>query len=198
VGRWARALALTSITALTVTGGATPCWAACECPPRTAKQVLEDADAAFVGRVEGVVFMDAGHSIQTFRVEQVYEGALGPTVSVHLRLDGECPAIYYPRGERVGVVARLQSDGSYAVAACDFVLIEDMERFGGPARAPLPAGASPQPPRAPDPVEPGTDLPFWAVAAIGALVALAIIGFASRGRTRSPARDGTTTEEAPR
>ena len=95
-------------------------------------------------------------------------------------------------------MARLQSDGSYTVAACDFVLIEDMERFGGPARAPLPAGASPQPPRAPGSADPGTELPLWAVAAIGALAALVIIGFASRGRTRSPTHDGTSTEEASR
>lgn len=197
MGRTARALALVSITASIVAGGANPCWAACKCPPRTPRQVLEDADAAFVGRVEGVVLIDAGRAIQTFGVEQVYEGVVGETVSVHLQLGGECPAIYYPQGERVAVVARLQSDGSYIVAACDFVVLDDMERFGGPARAPLPAGVTPRPPVATGSDDPGTELPFWAVAGIGALTAVVIIAFASRSRRRiRPPEDPTPAEGA--
>jgi hypothetical protein len=183
-----RAIAVASMTGLVLSSGSPPCWA-CECPLRTPRQILRDADAAFVGRVEGVVFLDSSHSIQTFEVEGVYEGVLGPTVSVHVQLAGDCPTIYYPQGERVGVVARLQTDGSYILAACDLVPLEDMERISGPARPPLEAGVTPGPPPTVA-SEAGSAMPFWAVAALGAAGALLIIAVAWGGGKAPAGRGG--------
>ena len=147
------ALLLVSGTCLVAT--ASPCFA-CGCVPQTPKQVLRRADAAFVGEVTSQRPLDAMTTVQTFRVDAVYKGALYSSVDVVASMGaagGSDCAILFPSGSQVAVV--LQQQGDHWISdACSLLTMAQLRRVA-PPRPPLPGPA----PQAGGPTAPPTSTP---------------------------------------
>ena len=125
------ALLLVSGTCLVAT--ASPCFA-CGCVPQTPKQVLRRADAAFVGEVTSQRPLDAMTTVQTFRVDAVYKGALYSSVDVVASMGaagGSDCAILFPSGSQVAVV--LQQQGDHWISdACSLLTMAQLRRVARP------------------------------------------------------------------
>jgi hypothetical protein len=167
-------LAVTGVLAL-----AAPCLA-CSCAPSTPEQAFRRADAAFVGRVVNDVMIETG-TTQTFEVEQVFKGQLGPTVDVWAQIGttvvNSC-AIVYPTSDRVAVLLYDDGEGHWSAQACSQVTEAELRRVGGPPREPV-EQAAPEPDLA-APAEDlradrGGGLPTWIVIALGAILAVAVV-----------------------
>ncbi len=147
------ALLLVSGTCLVAT--ASPCFA-CGCAPQTPKQVLRRADAAFVGEVTSQRPLDAMTTVQTFRVDAIYKGALYSSVDVVASMGaagGSDCAILFPSGSQVAVV--LQQQGDHWISdACSLLTTAQLRRLASP-RPPLPGPA----PQAGGPTAPPTSVP---------------------------------------
>jgi hypothetical protein len=160
---------------------ASPC-SACSCAPSTPKELLRRADAAFVGTVVAETMSETG-TTQTFEVEGVYRGELGPTVEVWAQIGtsvvNTC-AVLFPVGDRVAVLLERDERGRWQTSACSIVEPSDLEALAGPVRPPGAASTSPDGPASPGgrPSTTGDEegLPAWAVIVIGAGLALAAIG----------------------
>ena len=179
---------------------ATPC-SACSCVPRTPKQLLHRADAAFVGTVVAEQPIDAMTTVQTFAVQGVFKGALGATVNViePIGSGGSSCGIAYALGARVAVVLSHQGDG-WTTESCSFVSLADLEAVAPSPVPPRPepsSSASPTVPPFPPEVSHGLG---WPAAVLGLLVGVAGIALAlslggRSGRTHGrPARGSVETE----
>jgi hypothetical protein len=182
---------------------ATPC-SACSCVPRTPKQLLHRADAAFVGTVVAEQPIDATTTVQTFAVQGVFKGALGPSVNVIEPIGsggGSTCGIAYALGARVAVVVSHQGDG-WTTDSCSLVSLSDLE-----AVAPSPVPPRPEPSPSASPTVP----PFppeashglgWQAVVLGLLVAVAGIALAlslggRSGRTQGRPAPGSAEAEGP-
>ena len=182
--RISRAVLLLGLALSGMVAIAPPCLA-CDCVAMTPKEALRGADAAFVGQVVQDV-MTAEGTTQTFEVEGVFKGELGPTVDVWAQIGTEVVdtcAVLYPTGDRVAVLLTDDGDGRWSTQICATITEAALRRLAGPPGEPV-AEASPSPPPPPSVVPagsldgPATDdgLPAWAVIALGAFVAVAVVG----------------------
>jgi hypothetical protein len=182
---------------------ATPCFA-CSCVPRTPKQLLHHADAAFVGAVVAEQPIDATTTVQTFAVQGVFKGALGPSVNVIEPIGsggGSTCGIAYPLGSRVAVVLSHQGDG-WTTDSCSFISLADLEAV---APSPLPPHPGPSPSAFPTvpPIPPEASHGLgWQAVVIGLLVGVAGIALAlslggRNGRGREGAALGSVEAEGP-
>lgn len=179
--RLGRLLALLTLAGTFLVVAAPPC-SACSCAPSTPKEMLRRADAAFVGTAVGETMVETG-TTQTFEVEGVYRGELGPRVEVWAQIGSsvvDTCAVLFPVGDRVAVLLDRDEQGRWQTSACSIVEVSDLEALAGPARPPTAASTSPDGSASPDDPRPATggeeELPAWAVILIGAGVALAAIG----------------------
>ena len=192
-----RAAARLSVVVLLATPAlfviATPC-SACSCVLRTPRQLLHRADAAFVGTVVAEQPVDATTTVQTFAVEGVFKGTLGPSVNViePIVSGGSSCGIAYPRDTRVAVVLYRQGDG-WTTDMCSFVSLARLEAV---APSPLPPRPGPSPSGLPT-VAPPVAVPTrglgWQAVVLGLLVGIAGIALAvslggrnGRSRATSP------------
>jgi hypothetical protein len=182
---------------------ATPC-SACSCVPRTPKQLLHHADAAFVGTVVAEQPIDATTTVQTFAVQGVFKGALGATVNVIEPIGsggGSTCGIAYAPGARVAVVLSRQGDG-WTTDSCSLVSLADLEAVAPSPVPPRPepsSSASPTLPPLPPEVSHGLG---WPAVVLGLLVGVAAIALAlslggRRRRTQGRPAPGTVEAEGP-
>jgi hypothetical protein len=182
---------------------ATPC-SACSCVPRTPKQLLHRADAAFVGTVVAEQPIDATTTVQTFAVQGVFKGALGPSVNVIEPIGsggGSTCGIAYALGARVAVVVSHQGDG-WTTDSCSLVSLSDLEAVAPSPVPPRPEPSSPASPAVPPfPPEVSHGL-GWPAVVLGLLVGVAGIALAlSLGgrsrRTQARPAPGSVEAEGP-
>lgn len=104
--------------------------AACTCAQRDPVTMLNEADAAFVGRPiaqeipnDGPVISSADPVVYTFEVEQAVKGDMGDQVQVHsLRYGMSCGLEFFsPERNRSGILLSLNEDGSYSSGLCSMV-----------------------------------------------------------------------------
>jgi hypothetical protein len=174
--------------------GAMPC-SACSCVPRTPKELLRRADAAFVGTVVAEQQIEPTTTVQTFAVEGVFKGTLGASVNVTEPIGsggGSTCGIAYPRGTRVAVVLYREGDG-WTTDSCSLVSVPALASVApsphpprpGPSPSPS-AGVTPPPPKS----SPGLG---WQAAVLGLLVGVAGIALAlSLGGRGGRARGSTS------
>ncbi|MGZ8565999.1 MAG: hypothetical protein ACXWXS_02995 [Actinomycetota bacterium] len=197
VARTARVLVAVVLAGAGLVVGAGPCFA-CSCVASTPEEKLHDADAAFVGRVVQST-IDAEGTTQTFEVDGVYKGELGPTVEVWAQIGtgvtNSCAVIFAEGDRRALVISR--SGGHWMTTGCSLVTEAALTRVAG-APGP-PTGTSAPAPRSPAPTvtssSDGSAVPRWSVPILGALLGIAVIWLAlvvasRRERRREPA-DGT-------
>lgn len=180
VGRISRRAVRVSVAALmagsSIVIAASTCWA-CECAQATAGQVLDAADAAFVGEVVNERILTPTSTIQVFEVEAVYKGQLGPTVEVIMQVGaggGSSCGVLFSRGQRLAVALTRLPEGTFTTTLCQRLSPEEIERVGG---TPLPPDSeiSPAPQSPPVARRSSPLLPDWAVVPLGALGALALM-----------------------
>jgi hypothetical protein len=189
------------LAAPAVFGTATPC-SACSCVPRTPKELLRRADAAFVGTVVAEQQIEPTTTVQTFAVEGVFKGALDASVNVTEPIGsggGSTCGIAYPRDTRVAVVLFRQGDG-WTTDSCSLVSLADLEAVAPSPHQPRP-GPSPSPsavvPSPPPATSPGLG---WQAVVLGLLVGVAGIALAlslagRSGRPRGTALVGSIDTE---
>ena len=182
---------------------ATRC-SACTCMPRTPKQLLHHADAAFVGTVVAEQPIDTTTTVQTFAVHGVFKGALGATVNVIEPIGsggGSTCGIAYALGARVAVVLSRQGDG-WTTDSCSLVSLADLEAVAPspvpPRPEPSPSAFPTVPPFAPV-ASPGLG---WPAVVLGLLVGVAGIALAlslggRSGRTHGRPAPGPVEAEGP-
>jgi hypothetical protein len=143
--------------------------------------------------------VDAEGTTQTFEVDGVYKGELGPTVEVWASIGtggGSTCAVVFPEGDRRALVLT-RSGGRWTTSVCSLVTEAELTRIAGSPSPPT-ATAAP-PPRSPAPnVSSGSDgsaVPRWSVPILGALLGIAVIWMAlvlaSRRERRREVADGT-------
>jgi len=200
--RAAARLAVVALLAVpAVFGTATPC-SACSCVPRTPKELLRRADAAFVGTVVAEQQIEPTTTVQTFAVEGVFKGALDASVNVTEPIGsggGSTCGVTYPRDTRVAVVLYRQG-GGWTTDSCSLVSLADLEAVAPSPHQPRP-GPSPSP-SAVVPPPPPTSSPGlgWQAAMLGLLVGVAGIALAlslggRSGRPRGTAPVGSIDTE---
>jgi hypothetical protein len=156
---------------------------ACSCAQVSADQILADADYAFVGRVvEEDVRSSDQNTVQTFAVERVAKGDVGPTFRLVAQIGpwgaNSC-AVLFPHDKRVGVTVFRSATGSYSTSGCSQIDPDALLELADGGRPPSATGASGVP-AVPETV---LGLPPW-VAALGLgvffVVAVALIVVARR------------------
>jgi hypothetical protein len=185
------ALLIVSCSTLVVT--ASPCLA-CGCTARTPRQILRQSDAAFVGRVVDQRAVDAQTTVQTFQVEGVYKGLLGPSVDVvaHLGAGGgsDC-AVLFPEGTNVAVMLRHEGD-AWTTDGCSLLTWAQLRRAGPPPSPPLPQVSGSATPTAieaaPSAPAAGSSGLRWQAAVAGALLGIAAIALVLSHESRRAAR----------
>jgi len=93
--------------------------AACSCAAGDPRQVLREADAAFVGtlvarhveRQDGRLFSSGDPATLVFRVEEAVKGDLGELVEVETAVSGVSCGIEAAVGQRLGLFLTRTSDG---------------------------------------------------------------------------------------
>jgi hypothetical protein len=175
----ARLAVVVLLAAPAVFGTATPC-SACSCVPRTPKELLRRADAAFVGTVVAEQQIEPTTTVQTFAVEGVFKGALDASVNVTEPIGsggGSTCGIAYPRDTRVAVVLFRQGDG-WTTDSCSLVSLADLEAVAPSPHQPRP-GPSPSPPAVVPPPPPASSPGLgWQAVVLGLLVGVAGIALA--------------------
>ena len=166
-----------AIAGAAIVAGAGPCFA-CSCAAMTTAAKLRDADAAFVGRVIETA-TDAEGTTQTFEVDGVFEGELGPTVDVWAEIGtegGNTCAVVFPEGERRALVLS-RSDGHWTTTVCSLVTEEELTRVAGSPRPPTEEAAPPLDSPVPSVTSSsdGGTMPRWSSPILGALVGIAVI-----------------------
>jgi hypothetical protein len=191
--RAAARLAVVALLAVpAVFGTATPC-SACSCVPRTPKELLRRAAAAFVGTVVAEQQIEPTTTVQTFAVEGVFKGALDASVNVTEPIGsggGSTCGVAYPRDTRVAVVLYRQG-GGWTTDSCSLVSLADLEAVAPSPRQPRP-GPSPSPSAVVPPPPPGSSPGLgWPAAMLGLLVGVAGIALALSLGGRSGRPRGT-------
>jgi hypothetical protein len=191
--RAAARLAVVALLAVpAVFGTATPC-SACSCVPRTPKELLRRADAAFVGTVVAEQQIEPTTTVQTFAVEGVFKGALDASVNVTEPIGsggGSTCGVAYPRDTRVAVVLYRQG-GGWTTDSCSLVSLADLEAVAASPHQPRP-GPSPSPSAGAPPPLPGSSPGLgWQAAMLGLLVGVAGIALALSLGGRSGRPRGT-------
>jgi len=191
--RAAARLAVVALLAVpAVFGTATPC-SACSCVPRTPKELLRRADAAFVGTVVAEQQIEPTTTVQTFAVEGVFKGALDASVNVTEPIGsggGSTCGVVYPRDTRVAVVLYRQG-GGWTTDSCSLVSLADLEAVAPSPHQPRP-GPSPSPSAVVPPPPPGSSPGLgWPAAMLGLLVGVAGIALALSLGGRSGRPRGT-------
>jgi hypothetical protein len=191
--RAAARLAVVALLAVpAVFGTATPC-SACSCVPRTPKELLRRADAAFVGTVVAEQQIEPTTTVQTFAVEGVFKGALDASVNVTEPIGsggGSTCGIAYPRDTRVAIVLYRQG-GGWTTDSCSMVSLADLEAVAASPHQPRP-GPSPSPSAGAPPPLPGSSPGLgWQAAMLGLLVGVAGIALALSLGGRSGRPRGT-------
>jgi hypothetical protein len=197
------------LAAPAVFGTATPC-SACSCVPRTPKELLRRADAAFVGTVVAEQQIEPTTTVQTFEVEGVFKGALDASVNVTEPIGsggGSTCGIAYPRDTRVAVVLYRQGDGQvdgqgdgWTTDSCSLVSLADLEAVAPSPHRPRPE-PSPSPSAVVPPPPPASSSGLgWQAVVLGLLVGVAgialALSFAGRsGRSREAAPVGSIDAE---
>jgi hypothetical protein len=186
VSRAARLLIGAVLAVPSVVVAAPPCLA-CDCEPTTPAQILDEAEAVFVGEVLGDRLVDAG-TAQRFEVERVYAGALPPEIEVYAPIGpGQVDScgVLYSVGTRVAVAVSYDQEGRLTSTVCAFVALEQVEAVAGAGDPPDPnVVIAPIPAYEPPGPGPGP-LPWWAVVGLGASGAVALIwGSIVAGRRR--------------
>ena len=169
---------------------------ACSCAPLAADRILAEADLAFVGRVvdEDVRSSD-GRTVQTFAVERVAKGDIGPTfrlvADIGPTMVSGC-AVLFPRDERVGVTVYRSVNGAYSASLCSHIGVNRLLDLSEGGRPPSAAGTASVPAV---PAETVLGLPPL-IAAVGfaCVVAAAVALPVVVGRRRRSA-DGSTTPD---
>jgi hypothetical protein len=93
--------------------------------------------------------------------------------------------VLYPTGTPVAVVASAQPDGTYTSSVCSYLSVADLERVGGTPASPAPLTPTVTPSPLPA-ASSSSGLPVWAVAVLGLLGGVALIGVSLlAGRRRS-------------
>jgi len=193
----ARLAVVVLLAAPAVFGTATPC-SACSCVPRTPKELLRRADAAFVGTVVAEQQIEPTTTVQTFAVEGVFKGALDASVNVTEPIGsggGSTCGVAYPRDTRVAVVLFRQGDG-WTTDSCSLVSLADLEAVAPSPRQPRP-GPSPSPSAVVPPPPPASSPGLgWQAVVLGLLVGVAgialVLSLAGRsGRPRGTAPVGS-------
>jgi hypothetical protein len=200
--RAAARLAVVALLAVpAVFGTATPC-SACSCVPRTPKELLRRADAAFVGTVVAEQQIEPTTTVQTFAVEGVFKGALDASVNVTEPIGsggGSTCGVAYPRDTRVAIVLYRQG-GGWTTDSCSLVSLADLEAVAASPHQPRP-GPSPSPSAGAPPPLPGSSPGLgWQAAMLGLLVGVAGIALAlslggRSGRPRGTAPVGSIDTE---
>ena len=188
----ARLAVVVLLAAPAVFGTATPC-SACSCVPRTPKELLRRADAAFVGTVVAEQQIEPTTTVQTFAVEGVFKGALDASVNVTEPIGsggGSTCGVAYPRDTRVAVVLFRQGDG-WTTDSCSLVSLADLEAVAPsprqPRLGPSPSSSAVVPPPPPA-SSPGLG---WQAVVLGLLVGVAGIALALSLAGRSGRPRGT-------
>jgi hypothetical protein len=197
----ARLAVVVLLAAPAVFGTATPC-SACSCVPRTPKELLRRADAAFVGTVVAEQQIEPTTTVQTFAVEGVFKGALDASVNVTEPIGsggGSTCGVAYPRDTRFAVVLYRQG-GGWTTDSCSLVSLADLEAVAPSPHQPRP-GPSPSPSAVVTPLPPGSSPGLgWQAAMLGLLVGVAGIALAlslggRSGRPRGTAPVGSIDTE---
>jgi hypothetical protein len=197
----ARLAVVALLAAPAVFGTATPC-SACSCVPRTPKELLRRADAAFVGMVVAEQQIEPTTTVQTFAVEGVYKGALDASVNVTEPIGsggGSTCGVAYPRDTRVAVVLYRQGDG-WTTDSCSLVSLADLEAVAPSPHKPRP-GPTPSPSAVVSPPPPASSPGLgWQAVVLGLLVGVAGIALAlslggRSGRPRGTAPVGSIDPE---
>ena len=108
--------------------------AACVCAEQPIDERLEQADAAFVGRVadhDGLASPPRG--VLTFEVEQQVKGALGDRVEVRTPTQTDC-ALDVPAGQTVGLLLTRMPSGEWLGTLCSTVEPGELVAAGGEPR----------------------------------------------------------------
>jgi len=201
----ARLAVVVLLAAPAVFGTATPC-SACSCVPRTPKELLRRADAAFVGTVVAEQQIEPTTTVQTFAVEGVFKGALDASVNVTEPIGsggGSTCGVAYPRDTRVAVVLYRQGDGQgdgWTTDSCSLVLLADLEAVAPSPHQPRP-GPSPSPSAVVPPPPPASSPGLgWQAVVLGLLAGVAGIALAlslggRSGRPRGTAPVGSIDTE---
>jgi hypothetical protein len=188
----ARIAVVVLLAAPAVFGTATPC-SACSCVPRTPKELLRRADAAFVGTVVAEQQIEPTITVQTFAVEGVFKGALAASVDVTEPIGpggGSTCGVAYPRDARVAVVLYRAGDG-WTTDSCSLVSLADLEAVAPSPHQPRP-GPSPSPSAVVPPPPPASSPGLgWQAVVLGLLVGVAGIALALSLGGRSGRRRGT-------
>jgi hypothetical protein len=198
---WLRAALVLGLATAGLVTTAGPC-AACSCAPRTPRQVVRGADAAFVGTVVREVPASATVTIQTFSVSEVYEGRVPARVDVTAAIGpggGSSCGLLYPSGTPVAVVASAAADGTLTSSACSYLSVAELERVGGTPSSPAPFTPSPsRPALGSSSASSSSGMPLWQVALLGLLGGVALIGVSfvvGRRRGEPPGGSGESEEE---
>lgn len=99
--------------------------AACSCAVGDPRQMLREADAAFVGtlvarhveRQDGRLFSSGDPAMLVFRVEEAVKGDLGELVEVETAASGASCGIEAPVGQRIGLFLT-RTSGGWASSLC--------------------------------------------------------------------------------
>ncbi len=167
---------------------------ACTCAQRDPVTMLNEADAAFVGRPiaheipnDGPVISSADPVVYTFEVERAVKGDIGDQVEVHsLRLGASCGIEFLsPTSNRSGITLHLNEDGTFSSGLCDMVDPDELLQYSqpmspSPGRAPsdaesVPASDSIDPVSSSDLADPGRGIPAFTIYIV---LGLAVFGYA--------------------
>ncbi|MGE5227905.1 MAG: hypothetical protein ACM3OO_13610 [Planctomycetaceae bacterium] len=202
---WLRAALVLGLASAGIVTTAGPC-AACSCAARTPRQVVRDADAAFVGTVVREVPASGTSTVQTFAVSKVYRGRVPARVDVVAAIGpggGSSCGLLYPSGTPVAVVASAAADGTLTSSACSYLSVAELERVGGAPASPAPFTPTPAAsPSALPSASPSSGMPLWQVALLGLLGGVALIGVsfvvgrrrAEQAAVPGPGEDGEPAE----
>lgn len=178
---------------------------ACECARLDAHRILRQADAIVAGHVVGVVPIDPMHTMSSLAVDGVYQGRVGPTVTLSAPIGpegGSDCAVLYPVGSNIDpLVLQWQPDGTFLVDACALPVSRQIGKLlgtarppsaAGPPAAPIPTTVAP-PPIAAAPVP--ADGVSWPAVGGGALIALVLIVLAVLRAGRGPSEPGSPDDD---
>ena len=195
--RWVRVLVAIAIGAPLVASSPGPA-VACDCARVDPHRIVKRADAIIAGHVLNVVTFDPTRTMSSIRVDGVYAGHVGATVTVRSDIGpagGSDCTVLYPVGSQIDPLVLLrQPDQTYVVDVCAMPMAGQVSKLLGTARpppvdgppaTPLPTSAAPAPvvaAAAPERVS-------WPAVGVGALLALALITFAVLRSARGAAAE---------
>jgi hypothetical protein len=137
---------------------------------------LPEADGAFIGTFVDRETIDERRVAIMFEVERVIKGQFGPRAIVRTDASGaSCGLEFYT--PQAGLLLDLASDGVWESSLCQQVTPDQLLAFSR-------IGAHPPDPGV-DPIDPGAALPWWVLAAMGAVAMGVTFALAARIRRRA-------------